>query len=79
MLRYMAEVFVGGPAGPLVGQIAAWLVTGVFGFLLLSAVNTAIVDLIAISFLMARDGEVPSLFEKLNGFGVPQFGLIAPF
>ncbi len=76
MLRYMAEVFVGGPAGPLVGQIAAWLVTGVFGFLLLSAVNTAIVDLIAISFLMARDGEVPSRFEKLNGFGVPQFGLI---
>jgi hypothetical protein len=32
MLRYMAEVFVGGPAGPLVGQIAAWLVTGVLAF-----------------------------------------------
>jgi amino acid transporter/nucleotide-binding universal stress UspA family protein len=76
MLRYMAEAFVGGQAGPIFGQIAAWLVTGVFGFLLLSAVNTAIVDLIAISFLMSRDGELPSRFEKLNGFGVPQFGLI---
>ncbi len=76
MLRYMAEAFVGGQAGPIFGQIAAWVVTGVFGFLLLSAVNTAIVDLIAISFLMSRDGELPSRFEKLNGFGVPQFGLI---
>jgi hypothetical protein len=38
--------------GPSFGQVAGWIVTGVFGFLLLSAVNTAIVDLIAISFLM---------------------------
>ena len=50
--------------------------TGVFGFLLLSAVNTAIVDLIAISFLMTRDGELPPRFAKLNGFGVPNLGLI---
>jgi amino acid transporter len=41
-----------------------------------SAVNTAIVDLIAISFLMSRDGELPSRFEKLNSFGVPNLGLI---
>src|SRR5271165_2438548 len=32
--------------------------------------------LIAISFLMSRDGELPSRFEKLNGFGVPNLGLI---
>jgi hypothetical protein len=32
-------------------------------------VNTAIVDLIAISFLTSRDGELPPRFEKLNGFG----------
>ncbi len=43
-----------------------------FGFLLLSAVNTAIVDLIAISFLMSRDDELPlAIFQKLNKFGVP--------
>jgi amino acid transporter len=76
MLRYMAEIFVGGQFGPIFGQVAGWIVTSVFGFLLLSAVNTAIVDLIAISFLMSRDGELPSRFEKLNGFGVPNVGLI---
>jgi amino acid transporter len=69
MLRYMAEIFVGGQFGPIFGQAAGWIVTVVFGFLFLSAVNTAIVDLIAISFLMSRDGELPPRFEKLNGFG----------
>lgn len=77
MLRYMAEVFVGGALGPTVGMIAAWAVSIVVGFLLLSAVNTAIVDLIAISFLMSRDGEIPSVFQKLNSHGVPTFGMIA--
>ena len=48
----------------------------VFGLLLLSAVNTAIVDLIAISFLMSRDGELPRGFQKLNKFGVPNLGII---
>jgi len=43
---------------------------------LLSAVNTAIVDLIAISFLMSRDRELPEPFEKLNRFGVPNLGLM---
>ncbi|MBV8141283.1 MAG: amino acid permease [Verrucomicrobia bacterium] len=76
MLRYMAEVFVGNPLGSLAGQIAGWVVSGVFGFLLLSAVNTAIVDLIAISFLMSRDRELPEAFEKLNRFGVPNLGLM---
>ena len=76
MLRYMAEIFVGGQFGPIFGQVAGWIVTGVFGFLLLSAVSTAIVDLVAISFLMSRDGELPSRFDKLNNFGVPNLGLI---
>ena len=76
MLRYMAQVFVGGPLGSLAGQLAGWIVSGVFGLLLLSAVNTAIVDLIAISFLMSRDRELPEPFEKLNSFGVPNLGLI---
>jgi nucleotide-binding universal stress UspA family protein len=48
----------------------------VFGFLLLSAVNTAIVALVGISFLMSRDGELPGSFQKLNTFGVPNLGLI---
>jgi amino acid transporter len=76
MLRYMADVFVGNAFGPVFGQVAAWLVTGVIAFLLLSAVNTAIGALIAISFLMSRDRELPQQFEKLNPFGVPNAGLI---
>ena len=76
MLRYMAQVFVGGWLGSVAGHFAGWLVSVVFGLLLLSAVNTAIVDLVAISFLMSRDGELPSVFQKLNRFGVPNMGVV---
>ena len=77
MLRYMAQVFVTGSLGSAAGHVAAWLVSVVFGLLLLSAVNTAIVDLVAISFLMARDGELPSPFQKLNNYGVPNASVLA--
>src|SRR5207249_2361451 len=76
MLRYMAQVFVGGALGPAIGSIAAWVVSLVFGFLLLSAVNTALVDIISVTFLMSRDGELPPVFSKLNHFGVPTLGMI---
>ncbi len=76
MLRYMAQVFVGHSFGAAAGHIGAVVVSFVFGILLLSAVNTAIVDLIAISFLMSRDGELPQGFQKLNKFGVPTLGII---
>src|ERR1700678_2633342 len=76
MLKYMGQVFVGGAWGSAAGTIAGIGISVVFGVLLLSAVNTAIVDLIAISFLMSRDGELPRRFEKLNAFGVPTVGLI---
>jgi amino acid transporter/nucleotide-binding universal stress UspA family protein len=76
MLRYMAQVFVGGSLGATMGHVAAWTVSIVFAFLLLSAVNTAIVDLIAIQFLMSRDRELPGVFQKLNLFGVPNVAVI---
>ena len=75
MLRYMAQIFAGNVFGPVVGDIAGWIVSIVFGVLLLSAVNTSIVALSAISFLMARDKELPPIFAKLNSFGVPNAGL----
>jgi nucleotide-binding universal stress UspA family protein len=43
--------------------------------LLLSAVNTAVVDLITIQFLMSRDREIPKIFQRLNRWGVPGFGM----
>jgi amino acid transporter/nucleotide-binding universal stress UspA family protein len=76
MLRYMAQIFVGGSIGAAAGHIAAWTVSILFAFLLLSAVNTAIVDLIAISFLMSRDRELPPIFQRLNKFGVPNAGML---
>ena len=76
MLRYMAQVFVGGSLGATMGNVAGWTVSIVFGFLLLSAVNTALVDIISVTFLMSRDGELPPRFSKLNSFGVPTLGMI---
>jgi amino acid transporter len=75
MLRYMGQIFAGSLFGPIVGHIAAWAISIVFGVLLLSAVNTAVVALSGISFLMARDQEMPPVFAKLNAFGVPNAGL----
>ena len=77
MLNHMANVFASGATqSHLVGTVAGAVVSIVFGFLLLSAVNTAIVDLIAISFLMSRDGELPSTFQKLNHYGVPNWSIV---
>ena len=76
MLRYMGQIFVGGALGPALGYAFGFLVSIVFGLLLLSAVNTAIVDLIAIQFLMSRDREVPKIFQRLNKWGVPSAGML---
>ena len=76
MLRYMGEVFVGGALGPALGQAFGFIVSIVFALLLLSAVNTAIVDLIMIQFLMSRDRELPTIFQRLNKWGVPSAGML---
>ena len=68
MLRYMGEMFV----GPWFG----WVVSIVFGLLLLSATNTAIVGTVSVLFVMARDQELPWLFASLNRFGVPWLALM---
>jgi amino acid transporter/nucleotide-binding universal stress UspA family protein len=76
MLRYMGQMFVGGALGPALGHAFGFVVSIVFALLLLSAVNTAIVDLIMIQFLMARDRELPAVFQRLNKWGVPSFGML---
>jgi amino acid transporter len=68
MLRYMGEVFV----GPRFANLVGW----VFGLLLISAVNTAITGIVALLYVMARDGELPDTFLQLNRFGVPWVPLI---
>jgi amino acid transporter/nucleotide-binding universal stress UspA family protein len=76
MLRYMGETFVGGALGSALGHAFGFAVSITFGLLLLSAVNTAIVDLITIQFLMARDRELPNIFQRLNRWGVPGAGML---
>src|SRR6266513_1361107 len=76
MLRYMGEIFVGGALGPALGHAFGIIVSIVFALLLLSATNTAIVDLIMIQFLMARDRELPAIFQRLNKWGVPSAGML---
>ncbi len=68
MLRALGTYYV----GPWYGGF----ISIVFGFLLLSAVNTAITDLVNIQFLMARDRELPNIFARLNRFGMPGVALI---
>jgi amino acid transporter/nucleotide-binding universal stress UspA family protein len=48
----------------------------IFGLLLLSATNTAIIAMISILYAMSRDRELPSVFSRINEFGVPVYGLI---
>ncbi len=76
MLKYMGQQFFGAIFGPHAGLIFGYVVAAVFGLLLLSAVNTAIGGLITVQFLMARDGEMPPIFKKLNSYGVPKVGTI---
>jgi amino acid transporter len=53
------------------------LVTGtVFGLLLLSATNTAIMAMVAVMYSLSQDRELPKPLGRLNYFGVPWIGLI---
>lgn len=62
-----------GPTGGVVfGRIAAII----FGLLLLSASNTAIMAMVSVTYSMSRDRELPRFFNKLNYSGVPAWGLV---
>lgn len=76
LLRYMGEVFAGDLLGLRAGLTFGIIVSIAFGALLLSAVNTAIVALTSLLFVMSREGELPKQLQKLNGFGVPIFPLL---
>jgi amino acid transporter/nucleotide-binding universal stress UspA family protein len=63
MLAFMAKHYI-GPWGE-------WPVRILGGLLLLSATNTAVNGLMSIVYVMSRDGEMPAVFQRLNGFGAP--------
>lgn len=68
MLRLLAEYYV----GPTFAAVASL----VFAALLLSAVNTAVTDLVSIQYMMSRDRELPAFFGGLNRFGMPLVPLV---
>lgn len=77
MLRYMGQYFVSHFWGSeTVAYFFGTLVSVVFGILLLSAVNTAMVALVSLLFVMSRDGEMPEAFQSLTRFGVPRYPLL---
>jgi amino acid transporter len=68
MLRALGNHYI----GPWYGTV----ISVIFGCLLLSAGNTAIMGLVSIQFALAKDRELPPIFARLNRFGMPWFALI---
>ncbi|MDR3634889.1 MAG: universal stress protein [Isosphaeraceae bacterium] len=63
-------------ASHYVGETFAKISSVVFGLLLLSAVNTALADLVSIQYMLSRDKELPHAFSGLNRFGMPALPLL---
>ena len=76
MLRFIAEQFGTASLGLWFGQAFGWVVGIVFLLLLLSAANTAIVAMVGLLYMTARDGEMPPHFKRLNRHGVPLYPLL---
>src|SRR5436190_16150993 len=71
MLTVLAEQYGGMTFGPGFGIVFGIVTALIVGLLLLSAVNTAVGALIGLLYLLARDGEMPRPFARLNSHGVP--------
>jgi amino acid transporter/nucleotide-binding universal stress UspA family protein len=76
MLRFLGQHYATLVGGTWFGDAFSIFVGVVFGLLLISAVNTAIVALIGVIYMMAQDGEMPPQFARLNIHGVPRIPLI---
>ncbi len=76
MLRFVGQQFGWATLGKPFGMVFGWVVGIVFFLLLVSAANTAIVAMIGLMFMMARDGEMPVQFKRLNSHGVPLIPLL---
>jgi amino acid transporter len=70
--EHVLEVVARTYVGPVFAAAAAI----VFGLLLLSASNTAIIGMISIQYAMSRNRELPRQFGELNVHGVPWIALI---
>jgi amino acid transporter/nucleotide-binding universal stress UspA family protein len=71
MVRFLGEYYMAQLFTPQVGAVFGVVAGVVIGLLLISAVNTALGALIGLVYMMARDGEMPPSFTRLNPHGVP--------
>ncbi len=62
--------------GVSLGSLMGWVSGIVFGLLLLSAANTAIMALVSVLYALAGDKELPRPLLRLNYSGVPWIGLM---
>lgn len=70
---HAASLAMGDDVGRVVG-----IATGIiFGLLLLSAVNTAVMAMVSVQYSMAQDKELPRSLTRLNYSGVPWIALVA--
>jgi amino acid transporter/nucleotide-binding universal stress UspA family protein len=76
MLTLLAEQYGDMILGPAVGKTFGVCVGIIVGLLLLSAVNTAIGAMVGLLYLLARDGEMPKPFTRLNVHGVPWLPMV---
>lgn len=77
MLKYMGEYFVNNFWAPqIVGHLFGFFISSVFAILLLSAVNTAIVSLNSLLYVMSKDGQLPDVFQEMTPYGVPRYPLL---
>ena len=76
MLRFLGQHYGSLAVAPWFGSMFGLFVGVVFGLLLFSAVNTAVVALIGVMYMMAQDGEMPKQLARLNRHGVPSIPLL---
>lgn len=75
-VRLIATETIGYQFGADAGRIAGIVAGVVFGVLLLSAVNTAIMAMVAVQYSLAQDRELPRINTRLNYSGVPWLPLV---
>jgi amino acid transporter/nucleotide-binding universal stress UspA family protein len=75
-VKLLATEAASNVAGPTAGRIFGIGTSVVFGLLLLSAVNTAVMAMVSVTYSLAQDKELPRALTRLNYSGVPWIGLV---
>lgn len=74
-MELIAQRAAGDQFGERAGQIFGKTAAIVFGLLLLSATNTAVMAMVSVLYAMGQDQELPRPLTRLNYSGVPKIGL----